>query len=90
MAGKLCTRSICRELGCRGYKNCGKALELREKVHEAVQGEIDLLAKELNVVGCGARFAAVVDQITKAVTDAVTSGDWNGVQRIIDTNKQSK
>ena len=60
--------------------------DLRNRVHEAVQGELHLLAAELGVKPYGAEFAETVRKITHAIEHALDSGDesFKNVQGVID------
>lgn len=64
--------------------------EIRAHIASVVQGEIDLLAKELGIKPLGPRFEALVEKVTKAATLSMELGDeaFTHVQRIIDKEKR--
>lgn len=61
--------------------------DLAARVHEAVQNEILLLAKEIGMEPYGAIFRNVVNAVTASVEKALLKGDDSliGVQRLIDS-----
>lgn len=63
--------------------------DLAARVHEAVQNEILLLAKEIGMEPYGALFRNVVNAVTSTVEKALLKGDDSliGVQRLIDSVK---
>lgn len=65
--------------------------DLVERVVDAVQGELKLLAKELRMEPCGVLFRNIVGRVTAGVIEALIKGDdsLSGVQTLIDSIRLS-